>query len=158
MEELGVDVDKVLAAVLAAVLAMAFAEFLVFRVWFRPPEGTTELYVVSEDGIAAFPSAVREGEVFRVVVEVRNLEGESCDYALVALLEHGGRVDVLGYRRITLDDRECWREVFEVVAPGEDFKLSFRLYKEPELDLSRVFESEPYREVHLVLSVKACCS
>ena len=64
---------------------------------------------------------------------------------------------MLDCRGLVLDDGERWEEVFEAVAPGEDFRLSFRLYRGSSLDVGKLAEVEPYREVHLVFRVEDAC-
>ena len=139
--------DKSLTVALALSIVTALGTFLFVIAKPEVGERFTEFYVLGPGGEAeGYPTYVLVGQRIRLIVGVVNREHADVQY-LVEKQVNGGESDRLA--EIQLAHDETWEEpfTFTLDEPGEDQKVSFYLHKEGE--------EEPYRSLHLWISVLA---
>ena len=112
----------------------------------RVGEKFTEFYVLGLEGKAAdYPSELKPDEQGRVIVGVINREREVVSYR-VKVEVNGVSVSEIG--SLTLAHDEKWEEMVSFTPDriGDNQKVEFLLYKSGE--------SEPYRQLRLLIDVK----
>ena len=112
----------------------------------RVGEKFTEFYVLGLEGKAAdYPSELKPEEQGRVIVGVINREREVVSYR-VKVEVNGVSVSEIG--PLTLAHDEKWEEMVSFTPDriGDNQKVEFLLYKNGE--------SEPYRQLRLLIDVK----
>ncbi|MBN1762750.1 MAG: DUF1616 domain-containing protein [Methanomicrobia archaeon] len=141
------NLDRILSVILVIVIVLAISMVVYVIVTPKQGERFTEFYILGPGGKADdYPTTLHVGEEGEVIIGVVNHEYANVTYQLDIRLED----EVLSEERIELVHNETWEcpFTFKASREGEDQKLEFLLFKEG------VYETEPYRSLHLWLDVK----
>jgi uncharacterized membrane protein len=133
------------AILVIALLCVALLAYLLLRV--ESGEYFTEFYALGPEGLAdSYPREAVAGEAVSVTTGITNREGVPADYRIEVRV---GDQQIGAGGPIALADGETWEGPvgFALTQPGADQKVEFLLYK--------AGEAEPYRALHLWLTVTA---
>jgi uncharacterized membrane protein len=138
--------DKIFTVSLITCIVVAGGLTAYFASTPKIGEKFTEFYVLGENGkIADYPTKLVQGETGKVILGIVNHEYEQVNYTIIVKL-NGTVISTIN--GISLKHEEKWEKpyIFTANKIGEKLKLEFLLYKNNE--------TEPYRKLHLWLTVK----
>lgn len=138
-------VDRILSVILiiSIILAISMTVYIIIK----PKQGEkfTEFYILGPKGKASdYPINLTVGEEGKVIIGIVNHEYKTTSYHLV--VKYDGTI--IKKRDVTLANNRKWESPFTFTAAntGEDQKLEFLLYKDPD-------KKNVYRSLHLWIDV-----
>jgi len=137
--------DKVLTVFLIGAIVAAIGTLIYVISTPKVGEKFTEFYILGEGGKAAdYPKKLVLGEKGYVILGIINHEYKSVNYTTKVLI---GNKENQSIAPIALKNKEKWEKkiAFTLIAPGEDIKVEFLLFKDDQ--------PEPYRSLHLWIDV-----
>jgi len=137
---------RIVYILIAVVLVIVSSTAISIITSIKPAQRMTEFYLLTSEGQAEnYPRETQIGQAINVKVGISNLEGEPARYR-VEILDGLGLVGQAG--PVSLEDGAT-RELpvsFSLVQSGDYVEVTFLLFRDQH--------SEPYRTLHLILSVK----
>lgn len=138
--------DKMMALMVVLAIIITAASCFYFINSSQRGERYTEFYILNENGIAGnYPQELEAGKEEKLIVGIANHEQKEVTYSLNIKMQN-----IIKSRKepIVLNHGEKWEEAVEFSAnyPHEKIKVEFLLFRDGE--------SEPYRKLHLWVTVK----
>ncbi|ADY55200.1 protein of unknown function DUF1616 [Syntrophobotulus glycolicus DSM 8271] len=138
--------DKILAAVLAAVIILAIGSLYYTAAIPAAGEKFTEFYLLGSDGKAeGYPRVMKTGETKEVILGTVNHEGRQVSYTVQVRMD-GEVKRQLGPFQADNEEKKEESVSFRINEPHENLKVEFLLFKDGE--------SVPYRSLHLWVNVQ----
>jgi uncharacterized membrane protein len=138
--------DKMMALMVVLAIVVTAASCSYFIASSQGGERYTEFYILNENGLAGnFPQELEAGKAEKLIVGIVNHQQKEVTYSLNIEMQN---IIKSTKGPLLLRDGEKWEETVEISAnyPHEKLKVEFLLYRNGE--------SEPYRVLHLWVTVK----
>lgn len=138
--------DKVLLSMVVLFVLVTAASSIYFITTAQPVEKYTEFYILGENGTAgSYPRELEAGKEEKLIAGIVNHEHRNVTYNMTVEMQN---IVKLKKGPIILRHGEKWEETVEISAkyPHKKLKVEFLLFRDQE--------SEPYRTLHLWVSVK----
>jgi uncharacterized membrane protein len=142
--------DRILSIVL--IISILLSVFTLVYVVVTPKQGErfTEFYILGPQGMADnYNTSYVIGESTDVIVGIVNHEYSTVNYSVKLRLDNEIMPVLDNFKHISLDHNDSWEQPlsFTPEITGTDMKLQYLLYREDNM-------SEPYRDLHLWISVE----
>lgn len=147
LDEQASRIDKALTVILVITIILSLSALVYVVVTPKQGEKFTEFYILGPKGKAYdYPTLVVSGQNCTVIVGIVNHEYIAVNYTMNMVFRNSTFLS----RDIRLAHNQTWErpESYMLMAPGDNQKLEFLLYKEYNF-------TAPYRDLHLWVNVTA---